>query len=78
MSKVENLQSVAQSARHRWEAAVGTVRSLNLVVALVYQGENMASIYLILWTWASGILKMTKKKRSGTSVMTRDITSRLT
>ena len=47
MSKVENLQSVAKSARHRWEAAVGTVRRLNLAVALVGREEDKASFRCI-------------------------------
>ena len=44
MSKVENLQSVAKSARHRWEPAVGTVRRLNLAVAIVGQKEDKGSL----------------------------------
>jgi len=46
LSKVENLQSIAKSARHRWEAAVGTVRSLNLTAA---QKRRAEAVSICVW-----------------------------
>ena len=74
MSKVENLQSVAKSARHRWEPAVGTVRRLNLVVALVGREEDKASLRCISDSLDMGVRDF---KRSRTCSMTRDIACRV-